>query len=132
MEETPMLQRPSARTRAMRVMRALIIGTAALVALCGTAHAQEYPNRPVKVIVPFSPGGAVDGPMRVIAQELSKRLGQQVVVENKPGAGATIGTDLVAKSPPDGYTLLLASQTNAISASLYKSLSYDPIEDFAP
>jgi tripartite-type tricarboxylate transporter receptor subunit TctC len=97
-----------------------------------TLHAQNYPVRPVRIIVPFSPGGAVDGPMRVIAQELGKRLGQQVVVENKPGAGATIGTDAVAKSPPDGYTLLLASQTNAISATLYPKLPFDPIEDFAP
>ena len=94
------------------------------------AHAQEYPNRPIKVIVPFSPGGAVDGPTRAIAQELSKQLKQQVVIENKPGAGATIGTDLVAKAPADGYTLLLASQTNAISASLYKKLPYEPSDDF--
>ncbi len=94
--------------------------------------AQDYPSRPVRVIVPFSPGGAVDGPMRIVAQELGKRLGQQVIVENKPGAGATLGTEIVAKASPDGYTLLLASQTNAISASLYKSLTYDPIEDFAP
>jgi len=96
------------------------------------AHAQDYPTRPVRVIVPFSPGGAVDGPMRLLAQEMSKRLGQQVVVENKPGAGATIGSDMVAKAAPDGYTLLLASQTNAISASLYRQLPFDPIEDFAP
>jgi tripartite-type tricarboxylate transporter receptor subunit TctC len=113
----------------------LALATTAL-ALCAlapaTLHAQYYPTRPVKVIVPFSPGGAVDGPMRVLAQELGKRLGQQVVVENKPGAGATIGTDTVAKSPPDGYTLLLASQTNAISATLYQKLPFDPIEDFAP
>jgi tripartite-type tricarboxylate transporter receptor subunit TctC len=95
-------------------------------------RAQEYPNRPIRIIVPFSAGGAVDGPTRAIALELSKRLGQQVVVENKPGAGATIGTDQVAKSAPDGYTLLLASQTNAISASLYSKLPFDPIEDFAP
>jgi tripartite-type tricarboxylate transporter receptor subunit TctC len=94
------------------------------------AHAQEYPTRPIKVIVPFSPGGAVDGPTRAVAQELSKLLKQQVVIENKPGAGATIGTDIVAKAPPDGYTLLLASQTNAISASLYKKLPYEPIADF--
>ena len=93
---------------------------------------QDYPTRPIRVVVPFSPGGAVDGPMRVIAQELGKRLGQAVTVENRPGAGATIGTEVVAKSPPDGYTLLLASQTNAISAALYKQLSYDPVEDFAP
>src|SRR5512143_3414902 len=96
------------------------------------AHAQDYPSRPIRVIVPFSPGGAVDGPMRLIAQELGKRLGQPVVVENKPGAGATIGSDVAAKSPPDGYTLLLASQTNAISATLYSKLPFDPVEDFAP
>ncbi len=96
------------------------------------AQAQDYPSRPIRIVVPFSPGGAVDGPMRVIAQEMSKRLGAGVIVENKPGAGATIGTDAVAKSPPDGYTLLLSSQTNAISATLYPKLSYDPVEDFAP
>ncbi len=107
-------------------------GIALALLFAGTLHAQDYPARPVKVIVPFSPGGAVDGPMRVIAQELSKRLGQQVIVENKPGAGATIGSDLVAKAAPDGYTLLLASQTNAISATLYAKLPFDPIEDFAP
>ncbi len=100
--------------------------------LAPAALAQEYPTRPIKVIVPFSPGGAVDGPMRMIAQGLSKRLDQQVVVENKPGAGATIGSDLAAKAAPDGYTLLLASQTNAISASMYKELPFNPIEDFAP
>ena len=118
----------------MHVRFVALLAFAALVpwTASSVAQAQEYPSRPVKVIVPFSPGGAVDGPMRVIAQELSKRLGQQVVVENKPGAGATIGTEMVAKAAPDGYTLLLASQTNAISASLYKTLSYDPIEDFAP
>jgi tripartite-type tricarboxylate transporter receptor subunit TctC len=98
----------------------------------GTLHAQDYPSRPLRVIVPFSPGGAVDGPMRLIAQELSKQLGQAVIVENRPGAGATIGTEAVARAPADGYTLLLASQTNAISATLYPKLSFDPIEDFAP
>ena len=97
-----------------------------------TAHAQAFPNRVVRVIVPFSPGGAVDGPMRVIAQELSKRWGQQVVVDNRPGAGATIGSEIAARAAPDGYTLLLASQTNAISASLYSKLTFDPVEDFVP
>jgi tripartite-type tricarboxylate transporter receptor subunit TctC len=97
-----------------------------------SASAQSYPNRSVRVVVPFSPGGAVDGPMRVIAEELSKRLGQGIVVDNKPGAGATIGADIVAKSPADGYTLLLASQTNAISASLYPQLPFDPVDDFVP
>jgi len=99
--------------------------------LASTALAQaDYPNRPIKVVVPFSPGGAVDGPMRAIAQELGKRLKQQVIIENKPGAGATIGSEMVAKAPADGYTLLLASQTNAISASLYPRLAFAPIDDF--
>ena len=111
-----------------------LASVAVTLATAGAAIAQpqEYPSRAVRVIVPFSPGGAVDGPMRMLADGLSKRLGQAVFVENKPGAGATIGTELVAKSPPDGYTLLLASQTNAISATLYAHLSYDSIEDFAP
>ena len=113
------------------------IGARALLALLAIAAlppaaADDYPTRPVRVIVPFSPGGAVDGPMRLIAQQLSRRLGQSVFVENKPGAGATIGSELVAKSPADGYTLLLASQTNAISATLYPRLGFDPMEDFAP
>ena len=110
----------------------MLLCVAALASGSGIAVAQTYPERPIRVIVPFSPGGAVDGPMRLLAQEMSKKLGQQVVVENKPGAGATIGSELVAKAPADGYTLLLASQTNAISASLYRALAYDPIEDFAP
>jgi len=113
-----------------RMPRAWLM-VAALVLASGAA-AQDYPSRPIRVVVPFSPGGAVDGPTRMVAQELSKRLGQQVVVDNRPGAGATIGSEAVAKSPPDGYTLLLASQTNAISATLYPKLSYSPIDDFAP
>ena len=99
--------------------------------LCAAAaKAQDYPSRLIRIIVPFSPGGAVDGPTRLIAQELGKRLKQQIVIENKPGAGATIGSEMVAKSAPDGYTLLLASQTNAISATLYSKLSFKPVEDF--
>ncbi len=101
----------------------------ALIATGALAQA-DYPNKPIKVIVPFSPGGAVDGPMRAIAEQLGKRLKQQVIVENKPGAGATIGSESVAKAPADGYTLLLASQSNAISASLYSKLSFNPIDDF--
>ena len=107
-----------------------LLATLLVSLLCAVAQAQDYPNRPIKVVVPFSPGGAVDGPMRAIAQELGKRLKQQVIIENKPGAGATIGSEQVAKSPPDGYTLLLASQTNAISASLYSKLAFNPIDDF--
>ena len=109
-----------------------LLAVAFFAATVTPAPAQEYPSRPIRIIVPFSPGGAVDGPTRVIAQELAKRLGQPITVENRPGAGAMIGSEAVAKAPADGYTLLLASQTNAISATLYKKLTFDPIEDFAP
>jgi tripartite-type tricarboxylate transporter receptor subunit TctC len=120
--------RARARARgALGACAALLMGGFAL-----TAVAQDYPSRPIRIIVPFSAGGAVDGPMRIVAQELSKRLNQQVIVENRPGAGAMIGSEAVAKSNADGYTLLLASQTNAISASLYAKLNFNPIEDFAP
>ena len=117
----------------VNVMRRWALAICALSALgVSPTLAQDYPSRPIKIIVPFSPGGAVDGPTRIVAQELSKRLGQQVVVENRPGAGATIGSEAVAKSPADGYTLLLASQTNAISATLYSQLKFHPLDDFAP
>ena len=118
------------RTLASAALAAALI--AAPIFATSVAHAQVFPSRPVRVVVPFSPGGAVDGPMRVIAQELGKRWGQQVVIDNRPGAGATIGSESVARAPADGYTLLLASQTNAISATLYPKLAFDPIEDFAP
>lgn len=115
--------------------RRALLGAAVAMALgaaAGTAAAQagDYPSRSIRLIVPFSAGGAVDGPIRAIAADLSKRLKQQIVIENRPGAGATIGSEMAAKAAPDGYTLLLASQTNAISASLYKKLNFDPIEDF--
>src|ERR1700758_758066 len=116
----------------MVTLRLLLIAWTTLALGSASAQSQDYPNRPVRIIVPFSPGGAVDGPIRVIADAMSKSMGAGVVIENKPGAGATIGTDVVAKASPDGYTLLLASQTNAISATLYTKLSYDPVEDFAP
>jgi tripartite-type tricarboxylate transporter receptor subunit TctC len=109
--------------------RHLMIATLPLPAL---AQSSDYPNRTIRIIVPFSPGGAVDGPMRAIAEQLGRRLKQQVIIENRPGAGATIGSDAVAKAAPDGYTLLLASQTNAISATLYAGrLAFNPIDDFA-
>ena len=116
------------------VGRGILVLVAWTVLALGTANAQaqDYPTRPVRIIVPFSPGGAVDGPIRVIADVMSKSMGMGVVIENKPGAGATIGTDVVAKAAPDGYTLLLASQTNVISATLYPKLPYDPVDDFVP
>ena len=109
--------------------RSLLAGIA-LGAMSQAQAQNDWPQRPVRIVVPFSPGGAVDGPTRAVAQEMGRRLGQQLVVDNRPGAGATIGSEFVAKSAPDGYTLLLASQTNAISATLYPKLSFNPVDDF--
>jgi tripartite-type tricarboxylate transporter receptor subunit TctC len=95
------------------------------------AHAQ-YPLKPVRLIVPYPPGGGTDTLARLLTQKLGETLGQQVVLENRPGAGANIGTELAAKAPADGYTLLLSTIANAISASLYAKLNYDLARDFAP
>lgn len=113
----------------MRAFRWLV---ALLLACFASIAAAQYPNRPIKLVVPFPPAGATDVVGRLIAGKLSERLGQSVVVDNKPGAGGTIGSDLVAKSAPDGYTLLIAtSSTHSIGPTLQK-LAYDPIRDFAP
>ncbi|MCW5634737.1 MAG: tripartite tricarboxylate transporter substrate binding protein [Rubrivivax sp.] len=118
-------------TRRAAAVVALALAAAGLGSPAAFAQgAADYPSKPIRIIVPFSPGGAVDGPMRAIAEQMGRRLKQQVIVENRPGAGATIGSEVVAKAPADGYTLLLASQTNAISATLYSKLSFNPVEDF--
>lgn len=96
------------------------------------AQAPAYPDRPIRLIVPFAPGGTVDVVARMLGPRLSERLGQPVVVENKPGGGTIIGTDLVAKSPPNGYTLLVAVSTFTSNPGLYASLPYDSAKDFAP
>jgi tripartite-type tricarboxylate transporter receptor subunit TctC len=96
------------------------------------ASAQPYPDRPVKMVVPFAPGGATDIIARTVAQKLSERVGQAVVVENKPGAGTTVGNAEVAKAKPDGYTLLFAPTPFVISQVVYPSLPYDPRKEFAP
>jgi tripartite-type tricarboxylate transporter receptor subunit TctC len=94
--------------------------------------AQAYPTKPIKIIVPFGPGGFTDVVARILGVKLGESLGQSVVIENKPGAGSMIGTDQVAKSAPDGHTLLIVSSTHVISPWIYKSLPYDPIKSFAP
>ena len=91
-----------------------------------------YPNKPVKLIVPFAPGGFTDVVARILGQKLSAAMGQNFIIENKAGAGSTIGTDLVAKAAPDGYTLVMVSSTHVISPWLYKNMPYDPIKSFAP
>ena len=96
------------------------------------AYAQQYPSKPVRMVVPSSAGGGTDIVARIIAPDLSKRLGQQVVIENRAGAGTMIGIEVAAKSPPDGYTLLMGLSTLAINPALYKKVPYDAMRDFAP
>jgi tripartite-type tricarboxylate transporter receptor subunit TctC len=109
------------------------VAAAALFLLtCSGAQAQQYPARPVRVVVPFAPGGAVDLVARTIAPRLTETFGQTVVVDNRGGAGGTIGTDIVAKARPDGYTLLVASMGVAVNAVLYPKLPYDTLKDLAP
>ena len=127
------------RSREHRVMKLprrsflqLAAAAAALPVVSRIAWAQTYPSRPVRIIVGFAPGGGTDVVARLIAQELSERLGQQFVVENRPGAGTNIATEAVVNKPPDGYTLLLVNAANAVNATLYEKLNFDFIRDIAP
>jgi tripartite-type tricarboxylate transporter receptor subunit TctC len=110
----------------------LAAGAAALPAVSRIAWAQTYPSRPVRIVVGFPPGGPTDIAARLIGQSLSERLGQQFVIENRPGAGSNIGTEAVVRAPPDGYTLFLAYSANAINATLYDKLNFNFIRDIAP
>lgn len=113
--------------------RTLIQALASGLALCALpSWAQEFPSRPVKVIIPFPPGGPTDVLGRMVAQKLSERLGQNFVVDNKPGASGMIGADMVAKAPADGYTLLVNASLHVINPSLYEKTRYDAIADFTP
>src|SRR5215831_20931461 len=103
----------------------LAAGAAALSAISRIARAQAYPSRPVRIIVGFAAGFSPDIVARLVGQRLSERLGQQFVVENWPGAAGNLATEAVVRSPPDGYTLLLANSVNAINATLYDKLSFD-------
>jgi tripartite-type tricarboxylate transporter receptor subunit TctC len=120
----------------MNTRRILVVGIGLLAALPATAATREapsdkYPVRPVRVIVAFAPGGA-DVPGRMIAQKLTDKLGQPFVVDNRPGAASILGTDIAAKSTPDGYTLLFGTASHAVTPVYYTKLPYDPIRDFAP
>jgi tripartite-type tricarboxylate transporter receptor subunit TctC len=110
----------------------LAAGAAALPAFSRVAWAQEYPTKPVRIIVGFAPGGGADIAARLIGQWLSERLGQSFVIENRPGAGSNIATEAVVRAPSDGYTLLLVSAPAAINATLYEKLSFNFIRDIAP
>ena len=109
--------------------RLLLLAAAAFV---GSAQAQTYPVKPVRIVLPFAAGGVADIVARTVAQKMSDSLGQQVVVENRPSAGGIVAAEAVKNATPDGYTLLLLSNGTAVSVSLFKSLPFDPVKDFAP
>jgi tripartite-type tricarboxylate transporter receptor subunit TctC len=110
----------------------LLLGALVLAGTPQAAHAQDYPNRVVRLIIPFPPGGSSDATARVLADALGKLWQQRVIVENKPGAGTTVGAAFVASSDPDGYTIYLNSVSHAIVPSLYDNLRYDPLKSFEP
>jgi tripartite-type tricarboxylate transporter receptor subunit TctC len=116
----------------MRYHQKLVLGVFAFLTAFSSAWAQQYPDRPIKWIVPYPPAGTTDVLARIVAQPLSEILGQQVIVENRPGAGNNIGTEAVIKAAPDGYTMLLVNPANGINATLYKNLPFNFIRDIAP
>ena len=106
---------------------------ASLLASCAlSAQAQSFPAKPLRIVVPFGAGGVADLTARTVAQKMSEGLGQSVVIDNRPGAGGIVAAEMVAKAEPDGYTLLLMSNANAVSAGLFKTLPFDPVKDFTP
>jgi tripartite-type tricarboxylate transporter receptor subunit TctC len=116
----------------MQGLRVLAILAAVALVSSSVAQAQTYPARTVRLVVPYVPGGGVDFVGRTLAQKLTELWGQTVIVDNRPGAGTNIGSELVARSAPDGYTLLVGGVPNSVNVSLYKKLSYDVLKDFAP
>ena len=116
------------RRHLSRLVPALLIA----LALWPVAHAQTFPNKPIRIVVPFGAGGVADLTARTVAGRLAEQLGQSVVIENKPGAGGVVAAETVLKSEPDGHTLLLMSNGTAVSAGLFKSLPFDTLKDFAP
>jgi len=116
----------------MKKLLSIVCAATCLTLSAGQAVAQAYPTKPIKIVVPFGPGGFTDVVARILGVKLGESLGQSVVIENKPGAGSMIGTDQVAKSAPDGHTLLIVSSTHVISPWIYKNVPYDPIKSFTP
>ena len=115
-----------------RLLRAHVGALAVLAGLCGAALAQSYPTRPIRLIVPFAAGGANDIVARLIQPDLEKALGQPIIIENKPAATGIVGTDLVAKATPDGYSLLMAFTTHTVNPAVNAKLPYDAERDLAP
>src|SRR5512139_4012055 len=119
-------------TMCLSAIRRAVVAFAAVI-LAGTAAAQSYPSKPIRIVVPFAAGSATDTMARSYANEMQKLLGQPVIVDNKPGANGMIGAEAVARAGPDGYTLLWGTNsTNAANASLFKKMPYDQDKDFAP
>jgi tripartite-type tricarboxylate transporter receptor subunit TctC len=116
----------------LRAAGVVLCGLACAAARVPEAGAQAYPARPIRLIVPFSAGGAADVPGRILAQRMTEVLGQQVIVENRPGAGSSIGAEAAARAAPDGYTLLMISNTHFVTAALHPKLTYDPLNDYTP
>jgi len=115
----------------LNVLKAVLVGSA-LLATASTVAAQTYPTRPVRFVVPYAPGGSTDTLARSMGTKMSELLGQQVVVDNRPGATGDIGMTIVAKAPPDGYSIVLGYIANlGIGPSLYDKMPYDPIKDFS-
>jgi len=108
------------------------IAIAALALFAGLAHAQDYPVKPIRMIVPYPPGGGTDVVARIVNEKLSQELGQSIVIDNKGGAGGSVGTEIASKAPPDGYTILLTLSSHTINPKLYPKLGYDVERDFIP
>jgi tripartite-type tricarboxylate transporter receptor subunit TctC len=131
-DETAKFVSHAGRPSTALMRRARCASLCVILTLAGAAHAQErYPSRPVRLVVPFAPGGGADISARMIAGKLTERFREQVLVDNRPGAGGNVGSDIVAKSAPDGYTLLLVSSSYGANPALYK-LSFDPVNGFEP
>ena len=127
----PIIKHPTRQCKAVHGLAPAALMTVALIQ-AGAATAQAYPTKPLRLIVPQSAGGSTDQVARPLAQQMGAALGQSVIVDNRPGAGSVIGTDVVAKAAPDGYTLLAVAASFSMSPSLYKNLPFDPVRDFAP
>src|SRR5260370_28135186 len=116
----------------MDMRRILICAVLASLGLAQAARGQDYPSKPIRVIVPYSAGGGTDIFARIIAKKLGERLDVQMIVENRAGAGGIVGSEVVAQAPPDGYTLLMMANTHALYPSFYKNVPFDPVQSFTP
>lgn len=121
-----------ARPTVLKSIGAAVLATTVAMVPATPVIAQTYPAKPIRIIVPFAPGGGTDITARVVGQRLTEAWGQPVVIDNRPGAGTMIGTEIAARSAADGYTLIIASASHALNPSLYRKVNYDPVRDFSP